>query len=426
MNIIRMPQHFVVYEHSRVLKISSKSEFKNRNEEADIFVPKTVFELLKQQTFTSEADTVLQFSVRKGEEQIRFKNYIGILQLADGSRFEVLPKIAQDRDVPTARRSFLKMLRQLPEAPFKSLSTAALSAVSLPVWEIFITAFIEEMEQIARQGIQKAYQTVENEETFVRGKWLPHRQNAIRPELLFTEHDLFTSDILPNRLLKTCVLALFKQSRHLSNQIKLRQLRFIMEGVQASVDFRSDFNLLQLPDRRFDRYTRVLQWAKILLNQQSWAGGGYCVNESLLFPAERLFENYVARGCRNYLAEWEVIYQDSLHFLVEEHAGQRRFGLRPDLVIRRGNKTVVLDVKWKRIEPHLPNYGIEQSDLYQLYAYGRKYHTDELLLIYPAHETFQTPLLPFHFDNQLKLTILPFDLTQSWESEIKKIEASCR
>lgn len=421
-----MLQHFVVYEHSLIRKISEGSEFKNTNTEADIFVPMTVFELLKQQAFAPEADAVLQFFIRKGEEQIRFKNYIGIFQLSDGTRFEILPKVTQNKDIPLARKVFLKMLRQLPELPFKSLSQASLSHTSLPLWEIFITAFIEEMEQITRQGFQKVYQTVENEQSYIRGKWLPNRQNTIRPDLLYTEYDDFTCDILPNRLLKTCVLALAKQSRYLSNQIKLRQLRFIMEEIQASVDFKTDFNRLQLPDRWLGRYARALQWARILLNQQSWASAGHSVNESLLFPAERLFENYVARGCRNYLNDWEVIYQDSLHFLVDEHAGQRRFGLRPDLVIRKGDKTIVLDVKWKKIRPHLPNYGIEQSDLYQLYAYGRKYNTDKLLLIYPAHETFQAPLLPFHFDTQLKLTILPFDLTLSWEGEFKKIEASCR
>ncbi len=417
-----MPQHVVVYEYGNIRRASERANALIITQNTDTFVPDTTFDLLRQWTFATNADAVLQFSMQKGRELLRFKNHVGILQTADGTQFEILPKVTKNEHPVMARQSLLKMLQSVTDLPFHRLSQAHLNHAPQPLWEIFISAFIQEMEQIMRQGLARNYQTIETEQSFVRGKWLPHRQNLLHPESLFTAYDEFKADILPNRLLKTCILFVAKHSRYLPNQIRLRQLRFALEDVSLSIHPQTDFSRLEKSDRRFDRYTRALQWAKVLLNQQSWATAGTDVNDSLLFPAERLFENYVARGAKRYLSHHEVSYQDNMHFLVDDHSGKRRFHLRPDLVIRKGAKTSVVDMKWKWIEPKAPNYGIDQGDLYQLYAYGRKYKADALFLIYPAHEDFQAPLLPFRFEEQLVLQVIPFNINNPLSSEIKKIE----
>ncbi len=417
-----MLQHVVVYEYGIVRRASEAAGSTHNTQNTEVFVSDQTFDLLKQWAFVPRADAVIRFFVHKGKECLRFKNYTGILQTSDGTQFEILPKITKNDTVFTARQSLLKMLRSVTDLPFFQLSQAHLRQAEQPLWEIFISAFIQEVEQIMQQGLERAYQTIETEQTFVRGKWLPHRQNALHPEWLFTANDEFNSDVLPNRLLKTCVLFLGKRSQYLPNQVRLRQLRFALEEVNTSTQVNADFAKLEKLDRRFNRYAQALAWAKVLLNQRSWATAGKDVNDSLLFPTERLFENYVARGTKRYLGNHEVSYQDDLHFLVDDHSGKRRFRLRPDLVIRKDHQTVVMDMKWKWIEPTLPNYGIEQADLYQLYAYGRKYNANALFLVYPAHEDFRAPLPPFRFEEQLILTVIPFDITASLSSEIEKME----
>jgi 5-methylcytosine-specific restriction enzyme subunit McrC len=62
------------------------------------------------------------------------------------------------------------------------------------------------------------------------------------------------------------------------------------------------------------------------------------------------------------------------------------------------------------------NYGIEQSDLYQMYAYGKKYHAQQLFLIYPANEKFLSPLQVFDYEADMSLQIIPFDLTQNLQN----------
>lgn len=76
----------------------------------------------------------------------------------------------------------------------------------------------------------------------------------------------------------------------------------------------------------------------------------------------------------------------------------------------------VMDAKWKRIDSsnREKRYGISQSDMYQLYAYGHKYLKKEkhkkLVLIYPKTEKFQKPLKVFKYEENFELTVVPFDL----------------
>lgn len=43
--------------------------------------------------------------------------------------------------------------------------------------------------------------------------------------------------------------------------------------------------------------------------------------------------------------------------------------------------------KWKRlIDNERANYGISQADMYQMYAYSKKYETPEIWLLYPVNE----------------------------------------
>ena len=69
---------------------------------------------------------------------------------------------------------------------------------------------------------------------------------------------------------------------------------------------------------------------------------------------------------------------------------KKQFALRPDIVIRKGDKTVILDTKWKRLyKSEKNNYGISQEDMYQMYAYSKKYGTSEIWLLYPVNSAMK-------------------------------------
>ena len=44
----------------------------------------------------------------------------------------------------------------------------------------------------------------------------------------------------------------------------------------------------------------------------------------------------------------------------------------------------VLDAKWKRLDPESVQWGVDQSDIYQLLAYALRYGCQRVELIYPV------------------------------------------
>ena len=75
-----------------------------------------------------------------------------------------------------------------------------------------------------------------------------------------------------------------------------------------------------------------------------------------------------------------------------------------------------MDTKWKLLDDNSSTaedkYGLKQTDMYQLFAYGKKYMEGKghMMLIYPVNENFDSPLPYFSFDDELHLWVVPFDL----------------
>ena len=83
-----------------------------------------------------------------------------------------------------------------------------------------------------------------------------------------------------------------------------------------------------------------------------------------------------------------------------------------------GDKTeFILDTKWKRIneDGDDPKHGISQADMYQLFAYGKKYSCKQVALVYPKTEQFQKKLR-YKFDEELSLSCFPFDVNNPKDS----------
>ena len=107
-----------------------------------------------------------------------------------------------------------------------------------------------------------------------------------------------------------------------------------------------------------------------------------------MFPMETLFESYVAANLKRIInpMEYSVSAQDRGYYLFDT---PKKFSLRPDIVIRRqsDDAVFVMDTKWKLLtDAPQSNYGISQSDMYQMYAYQKKYQSKNVTLIYPLSD----------------------------------------
>jgi len=128
----------------------------------------------------------------------------------------------------------------------------------------------------------------------------------------------------------------------------------------------------------------------------------------LLFDMNLLFESYVYDYLKKNGNFQNIKNQDKEHHLAYENQNGK-FALKPDIVIDDGK--IIVDTKWKILSVDKSNQGISQSDMYQLYAYGKKYQNCEnLYLIYPKDEVIDGNLYHYYEDKKLPLKILFFDL----------------
>ena len=55
-----------------------------------------------------------------------------------------------------------------------------------------------------------------------------------------------------------------------------------------------------------------------------------------------------------------------------------------------------MDTKWKVLSEDKANYGISQADMYQMYAYQKKYNAKNVTLLYPKTENVSKIRLSFY------------------------------
>ena len=132
---------------------------------------------------------------------------------------------------------------------------------------------------------------------------------------------------------------------------------------------------------------------------------------------EKVFENYVTHSFSRYQEHYRVSAQHPQKHLAMID-GKEAFTTKPDIVLREGERIrFILDAKWKDIEGFGDDlkHGIDQADMYQLYAYGKLYRCDAVALVYPRTVRF-TRVLRYRLIDGLHLICLPFDVTKPGES----------
>ncbi len=370
----------------------------------------------------TEINKAFQIARQKGKSFIQVKNYVGIIETKEGVTVEILPKVYTASDtLEKQQQLFLRMLRQLRNSPFISIKNAHLKISPFPILEVFISGFLNELKKLQKTGLKKDYRTQSSNQRFLRGKLLFHKQlknNLTKPHLLYAEHDNHLLDTPANRLLKTCLKLLLKKSKSIRNQNQIRHQLLYFDSVSISENILADLQRIDHENRLYRHYQQCLRWTRIFLMGQSFTNfKGRHLNQALLFPMERIFEDYVGVHIKKQLLDFDVKLQDKRFHLINEHLGKPKFRLRPDIVIRSADKLLIIDTKWKNIDQNRPkaNYEIRQSDMYQLFAYGEKYRqtglSPTLVLLYPKQPnlTRPLPLFKYHPDH-LPLYIIPVDL----------------
>lgn len=397
-----------------VLKEFDCLQYKCEDEKKNHIKPE-IFESIEKFVLDNEATAqYLKITTKKGYGKVlQAQNYVGVIQTKDGTTIEILPKISnlegtEKEKEDKAKEILIKMLKTLKKSPFKNFNMAHLKSSKMPLLEIFITMFLEELANLVRKGIKSDYITKEENLKFLKGKLKINeqiKQNYIHKERFYVEFQEFMSDRVENRLIKTTLQYLYKKSQLNANQQRIREFLFVFDDISTSKDIKNDFSKVKL-NRQMKDYEQVLLWCKTFLLENSFSPyKGNDIAFALLFDMNLLFESYVG----SYLKKQglHVSLQDRGKHLVEE---PKKFALKPDIVITKEDKIIIADTKWKIIKEEKD---ISQSDMYQLFAYGKKYANKKLYLIYPKDGNEQ-PRLKYQYENFLHLRVLYFDIAMNW------------
>ena len=365
--------------------------------------------------------------------RLQARNYVGVIETKRGTVLEILPKVDFDDGEDghgKTRPIFLEMLRAyrgLRTAQFNQTSISELRRFNM--LDAFVRLFLNNLVLLTQRGLARRYRGVEDNLPRLRGRILfpQHiRHNAANRARFYVGFDEFTADRPENRLIHSAILKL-RSTTQPANQQLLHQLRICFSEVPQSVRPEVDWQRHRI-DRSMRHYDAVMAWVGLFLFNHGLATfAGKHVNQALLFPMEEVFEDFVADAFRRHQSRYSVRTQGPREPFARI-AGQSAFQMKPDIaLIRAGDVRFILDAKWKKDADNNsndPKHGVSQNDIYQLYAYGRKFGCATVALVYPKTPKFHAALR-YEFDDKvagqpLKLLCFPFDVEQP-ESSVRKI-----
>jgi len=380
-------------------------------------ISKTAFDYLcvLNESFNSGGARLAQVA---GRYRLKLDNFVGVVQTPCGTVLEILPKNYYAGDSLSQSRTLLrKLILSMLNLSTRDVGQAELKLFDAPLSEWVMRRFLEELDALLKRGLRFDYHRIDDELPFLRGQlnlMAQLRKPPGKAHQFNVRHDIYIPDRAENRLLKRAV-DLVRVSTQLRESWRLAQeLSTRLAAIPASSRVAEDFKVWG-QERLMAHYRSVKPWCELILNQQTpLAVMGEKIGISLLFPMEKLFEGFVTGWLRRNLSPDLRVQAPARSASLCTHMDRSIFRLEPDILISSSEQVWVLDAKWKLLDSfdRTSKYGLNQSDFYQLFAYGHKYLTGkgQMALIYPRNATFVGPLAPFEFGGELTLNVLPFDL----------------
>lgn len=374
-------------------------------------------------TDESIEDKLFRIYYKNHKKVVKAQNQVGVVQFANGLQIEILPKIVTHDDIDELgglRHLLLRLLSHVKDYPYLISGEAQLlSKNDYPILEVFIGSYINEFNKVCLTGLKNDYEQRRGNLDVLKGKLMVSdniRKNSCSQNKFFCQFHKYTPCNAVNRIIKATLEKLLTLSKSHQNRDKLYRLVDLFSGVESNNNIFADLAKTENTDRTYQDYQKIMMWSRLFLSNSSFTSSqGNIVNISIMFPMEKVFEDYITYLFKKYSCDYHVTAQDRSIFLVT-HKSRGKFRLRPDIVVTDNNSPVlIIDTKWKLLNSYKgrDNYGISQSDMYQLYAYGKKYQfehhrTPHLVLLYPENRNFKTKLENFVYEGDLELDVIPF------------------
>ena len=214
-------------------------------------------------------------------------------------------------------------------------------------------------------------------------------------------YDEFTSDVLPNRLVKAAAHRLARLRLRAAARQNLGWLASMLDEVSL-VEFPSS----RVPAVRFDRlneyYRGAVELSRLILRLGGFESGrGEVRSSGFLMDMNAVFQEFVTQALREALRVSPDAFRESP---IPNLDCEDRIQLRPDLTWQEGGSCVFVgDVKYKNVagKRSVPN-----ADLYQMLAYAIALNLPAGLLIYAAGEAAEATYSVRHAGKRLEVAVL--------------------
>ena len=317
---------------------------------------------------------------------VKFNQFVGVIQVGNLT-IEILPKISrvgEKEDKGKWQKVLIDMLRECRWMQVYAHDKAALRFKPNSILEAYLELFVQECEELIRQGLVKKYRAIDNNCNSLKGKLLFQKQvqlNLVHKEKFYTRHQVYDRENIYNQILLKALklIPILSQSPFLKDRVYNLILSY-PELEDISVNQSTFQNLVY--DRKTTRYKGSIEIAAmLLLNYRPDISTGQNHILAILFDMNDLWEEYVYRQLyKNKPSDWNVGQQNQKKFWKLTNSNSSKT-IRPDIVIH--NKTngtkIILDTKWKIPENNIP----ADADLKQMFVYNEYWTGKTALLVYP-------------------------------------------
>lgn len=363
---------------------------------------------------------------REGAIVLSTSSFVGVIDVNDSLTIEIIPKIYESNDSASLQNLFY-MLSYSGQFTIPDKSLSSLEKYNGNFFEILIGMFAEELLDRVQNAAHHEYVLNEDNRPYLRGKLLlsPHlKRNGMLANKFYSQTDEFTANNILNQTLKFVSSGLYKLTNEQSNKKKLRTCQALFDEVDEVRITPTQVKNIHLT-RLNKRFENLLLLSKLFINNQTLvAKSGSHNSWTILIDMNMLFEEFIATALQRGLSNtaYRVVPQGpQRRFVRNIEDGREVFMMKPDISIMREKLVVrIADTKYKKLSEDDAKYGVSQSDLYQMFAYSRKYATSDITLIYPKTNEVQSHTL--ELPDETRVHVRSIDLGRNIRREIKVIE----
>jgi 5-methylcytosine-specific restriction enzyme subunit McrC len=322
--------------------------------------------------------------------RIRFQNYVGVISFKD-LRIEVLPKfmktgekLIKAEDVKNRGEILSNLVKMLEFSGWGGIRSVDLTRLGIEneFFEVYVYLFAKNLANLLKTNRDAAYTRTYDELRFVRGKIDFRRYcNPARLHRIPCNYHERSADTAINRTLKYVSFLLLRKIISVETRRLLQSIIATLNATLAPVTIsevdRIVFNRLNSSFEPYIDFCNAFLRRSVLSLQ-----GSEVEFFSFLIPMDMLFERFIARAVKETLKDWKVNVQNRYGYLAKTDS-RKMFALQPDIVLEKGESRIVVDTKYKLLNPEERKLGVSQQDLYQMYAYCRELNSRKCVLIYP-------------------------------------------